>query len=176
MGASRALTRAGAAGLTYREVGATAGALPAGYRHVRRSKVLGTGMEVFDAAAELVMTWQMHRRGGLVVEATAPRAREGDVVVLGLGIGRLRVHAPCRVVLVIAEPGRRGFVYGTLQGHPESGEERFEVSIDQKDRVHLTITAFSRPATWWSGLGGPVSRRVQDLITDGYVNALAGRA
>ena len=35
------------------------------------------------------------------------------------------LQAPCRVVYVIDEPDIRGFAYGTLPGHPESGEERF---------------------------------------------------
>jgi uncharacterized protein (UPF0548 family) len=36
-------------------------------------------------------------------------------------LGPIRV--PCRVVYVLDEPERRGFAYGTLPGHPESGEE-----------------------------------------------------
>lgn len=176
MGRSRALTRARSAPLSYIEVGGTAGPLPEGYRQVRRMKDLGTGVERFNAAAGLLMSWQMHRRAGIGVEATAPQACQGAVVVLGLGVGRLRLHAPCRVVLAVNEPRRRGFAYGTLQGHPESGEELFEVTIDGADRVRFTITAFSRPAKWWSRLGGPVSHRIQDLITDRYMTALAARA
>ncbi|SIP67631.1 hypothetical protein BN9982_740001 [Mycobacterium tuberculosis] len=41
-----------------------------------------------------------------------------------VGIAFLR--APCRVVYVIDEPDVRGFGYGTLPGHPVSGEERRE--------------------------------------------------
>lgn len=169
---SRALTKACSARLSYEEVGATAELLPAGYRQVRRTQVLGTGTDVFRAASELLLSWQMHRRAGLEVEATAPQACVGAVIVLGLGIGRLRLPAPCRVVAVLDEPGRRGFAYGTLHGHPESGEELFEVTIDEADLVRVNITAFSRPATWRWRCGGPVSRRVQDLITDRYVAAL----
>ena len=158
--------------LTYEEVGATAGTLPPGYRHVRAARELGVGVDVFDEATRRLLTWEVHRRAGLTVRATAPQVQVGAVVVLGLGVGRLRVVAPCRVVRVVDEPRRRGFAYGTLPGHPERGEELFEVALQEDGRVRATITAFSRPATWWSRLGGPVGRRVQDLVTQRYLRAL----
>lgn len=120
------------------------------------------------------MSWQMHRRAGLRVDATTTDVRLGAAVVLGLGVGPLRLHVPCRVVLILDEPRRRGFAYGTLQGHPETGEELFEVNLDESDRVRFRITAFSHPATWWSRLGGPISCQIQDAVTDRYVVALAG--
>ena len=158
--------------LSYAEVGATSGQLPGGYRHVQRTQDLGVGVVRFHAAARRLLTWEMHRRAGLTVQATNPRAVQGAVVLLGVGVGRLRLRAPCRVVLVLDEPRRQGFAYGTLPGHPETGEELFTVTIDHADRVRLHLTAFSRPATWWAHLGGPVTRRVQDRITDRYVAAL----
>jgi uncharacterized protein (UPF0548 family) len=44
----------------------------------------------------------------------------GAVVMLGLGIGSLRLQAPCRVVYMVDESRRRGFAYGTLAGHREA--------------------------------------------------------
>lgn len=172
MPSRRHLAAVGAAPFSYTEVGATTGCMPDGYRVVRRSQVLGSGREVFDEAVLRVMTWQMHRAAGLQVTATAAEVRVGAVVLLGVGFGWFRLHAPCRVVLVVDEPRQKGFAYGTLVGHPESGEELFTVALDDADRVRFTITAFSRPASRWSRLGGPVGRRIQDLITDRYVAAL----
>lgn len=174
MAGDRRLLAAQSAAFTYDEVGATSGVLPAGYRHVRRTRDVATGRIEFDRAVERLMSWQMHRRAGLRVDATTAVVRPGATVVLRLGVGPLRLSAPCRVVRVVDEPRRHGFAYGTLHGHPETGEELFEVALDEADRVRFTITAFSRPATWLSRLGGPVSRRVQDVITDRYVDALAG--
>jgi uncharacterized protein (UPF0548 family) len=37
------------------------------------------------------------------------------------------------VVWTVDEPNRIGFGYGTLQGHPESGEESFVVSREDDD-------------------------------------------
>jgi uncharacterized protein (UPF0548 family) len=40
------------------------------------------------------------------------------------------------------------------------------------DIIRLDIVAFSRPARWYSRLGAPVSRLVQDRITLRYLAAL----
>ena len=57
---------------------------------------------------------------------------------------------------VIDEPDIRGFAYGTLPGHPESGEERFAVRYDpETSAVFAEVSAFSRPGAWWSKAGGP---------------------
>lgn len=169
----RAASAADAAGrFSYGEVGATAGELPGGYRHVLHRAVLGQGRDLFLAASDRLMTWEMHRGAGLVVDASAPAAAPGVVVVLGMGVGRVRLSAPCRVVDVVDEPCRRGFAYGTLVGHPERGEERFVVEHRADGTVMLHVSAFSRPATWWASLGGPVTRAVQDVVTRRYASAL----
>ena len=159
--------------LTYPEVGATSGALPAGYQHLLRHRRLGSGEACFDAAVEHLMTWGMHRGAGLTVDATGARARVGTDVLVGIGWRRLRLMAPCRVVHVVDEPGRQGFAYGTLSGHPESGEEQFVVTRDADGAVHVDITAFSRPGRWWVRLTGPFGRRLQAFVTDRYLASFA---
>jgi uncharacterized protein (UPF0548 family) len=141
--------------LTYPEAGATRdGPLPGGYRHLRHRTRLGAG--VFDAAGEAVLTFAMHRAAGARVEASAPRAAPGVSVTVGLGVGRLRLPAPCRVVWAVADERRIGFGYGTLPGHPERGEESFVVERADDGVAWLVITAFSRPARWFTRLAGPV--------------------
>jgi len=155
--------------LTYRDVGATAGQLPDGYHHVRKSAVIGRGRPRFEDAAAKVMRWGMLRGAGVRVDATSEVAAVGSEVLVGIG----PVRAPCRVVYVIDEPDRRGFAYGTLPGHPESGEELFAVRYDPAtDEVHAEVAAFSRHATWWSKLGSPVTALMQRVITSRYLTAL----
>jgi uncharacterized protein (UPF0548 family) len=155
--------------LTYAEVGATAGPLPDGYHHVQKSAVIGRGRRRFEEAAEAGMRWGMLRGAGLRVEATTEVAAVGSEVVVHLG----PVRAPCRVVYVVDEPDRRGFAYGTLPGHAESGEERFVVRYDPAtDEVHAEVTAFSRHGTWWSRLGSPVTSVIQRVVTERYLRAL----
>jgi uncharacterized protein (UPF0548 family) len=155
--------------LTYNEVGATAGPLPAGYHHLQKSAVIGRGRRRFDEAADDGMRWGMLRGAGLRVEATTDVAAVGSEVIVHLG----PVRAPCRVVYVVDEPDRRGFAYGTLPGHAESGEERFVVRYDPAtDDVYAEVMAFSRHATWWSRLGSPVTSVIQRVVTERYLRAL----
>ena len=163
------LTDLAALPLTYRDVGATTGPLPEGYHHVRKSAVIGRGRQRFEEAAAKVMRWGMLRGAGVRVNATTEVAAVGSEVLVGLG----PVQAPCRVVYVIDEPVRRGFAYGTLPGHPESGEELFAVRFDPATgEVHAEVVAFSRHGTWWSKLGSPVTALMQRIITSRYLTAL----
>jgi uncharacterized protein (UPF0548 family) len=155
--------------LTYAEVGATAGPPPDGYGHLHASAVIGHGRQRYEDAAEAVMRWGMLRGAGVRVEATTNVAAVGSEVLVGLG----PVRAPCRVVYVVDEADRRGFAYGTLPGHPEAGEELFAVRYDPaSDAVYAEVTAFSRHATWWSRLAGPITSLAQHVISKRYLRAL----
>jgi len=152
-------------------VGATAaGELPPGYDHLAVSAQIGTGRQRFEQAADAVMHWGMQRGAGLRVQASSETVEVSAVVVVKM-MGLLR--APCRVVYVVDEPDIRGFAYGTLPGHPESGEERFAVRRDPNtSAVFAEVTAFSRPGTWWSKAGGPFVRMAQRIIANRYMRAL----
>jgi uncharacterized protein (UPF0548 family) len=158
--------------LTYPEVGRTAGSLPAGYHHLTQSELIGHGHRLFTDAGNAVLQWQVQIRAGLEVSVSAPTAVQGAVVVLGLGIGPFRLRAPCRVVYVVDGPSRRGFAYGTLAGHPESGEEAFMVEHHDDDTVSFAVTAFSRPSTWLAKIAGPLGRIAQDRMTARYLSSL----
>jgi uncharacterized protein (UPF0548 family) len=157
--------------LTYREVGATGVALPDGYDHLARDVEIGRGEPAFRAAGEALMTWGMQRGAGLRVTASAPRAAVGVNVVVSARIGLVRVDAPCRVVHVVEQADRLGFTYGTLRGHPVSGEESFSVLLDD-DRVRFVLIAFSKPANLLTRLAGPLGRTAQAMTADRYARAL----
>jgi uncharacterized protein (UPF0548 family) len=147
--------------------------LPAGYHLVHRRALLGVGRLVFERATHVLSHWGMHRRAGLAVAPSSPVAVTGSVVVLSLGWHRLSITAPCRVVYAVDEPDRRGFAYGTLPGHPERGEESFIVELTPEDEAWFAIRAFSRPVSVLARSAGPMSRWVQNLITNRYIRALS---
>ena len=155
--------------LTYPEVGATSsGELPAGYHHLHERQVLGA--VDLDEVATVLMTWQMHRRAGVRPVGELAAATPGQDVTFRFAGQTI----PCRVVSVVDEADRRGFTYGTLPGHPECGEERFELLRDPATGVvTATITAFSRPATRIARLLGPVGVVVQTWMARRYLAALA---
>ncbi len=157
--------------LTYAEVGATATTLPAGYHHLDLTAPIGRGRQRFEQAGEAGVRWGMHPGGGggVRVGVASDVAEVGAVALVRLGL----MTAPCRVVYVVNEPDRRGFAYGTLAGHPESGEELFAVRYDPADEtVYAQVRAFSRPATWWTKIAGPVGRLTQRVIAKRYLRAV----
>ena len=126
----------------------------------------------FDAAADDLFCWLVHDRAGLLVCASDIPLQLGTVTLMRWGWERWSVKIPCRVVDVIDEASRKGFSYGTLSGHPESGEEQFLLEQRDDGRIDFTITAFSRPASTLAKLGGPVSRAAQRYMTQRYLKAL----
>jgi len=145
-------------GFTYTEVGATRdpSTLPPGYNHLRYRSAIGTGRRAFTAAGAAVVEWRMHAGMHVRPRAEASRAAPGVDLTLTLGVRPLCVVAPCRVVWSTTDDRAIGFAYGTLDGHPERGEEAFLVELADDDTVYFTITAFSRPAVWYSRATGPL--------------------
>jgi uncharacterized protein (UPF0548 family) len=158
---------------TYPDVGATRnGALPEGYVHGERSGVVGTGRADFERAVQAVFDWRMQRGVGLRVRASGSPREPGTVVVLTFGLPRVGYDIPCRVVWARTDGDEQGFAYGSLPGHPESGEESFLVTLRPDGDVVFTTRVFSRLASPLARLGGPVSRAVQFGAIDRYVTAV----
>jgi uncharacterized protein (UPF0548 family) len=170
---SKALAKLHIAQPTYREIGTTfTGDLPEGYHHDRYEAVLGEGLDVFHAAVRGLKTWEAHRLPGIRVFPERQEVTTGATVIVTLGSSVLALAAPCRIVSVIDGQTRWGFAYGTLPGHPETGEEAFAVSISPDGIVTFEIVAFSRPADLLVRLSGPIGRGIQRGGTNGYLRAL----
>lgn len=150
------LARQSDAPFSYPEVGATRGALPAGYDHAQVRFELGAGDEVFAAACDAIRSWQMFALGWVRLhgadQVPAPGVTVSPVAHV-LGLWSVNV---ARVVYVVDEPSRFGFAYGTLAAHAECGEELFLVGREPDGAVWYEIRVFSRPQLWWSRLAKPV--------------------
>ena len=154
--------------LTYVPVGGTLEpSRPQGFHHLEVRRHLGTGEVDYLPAAEAAMTFHPQRGVGLRPLTSATRASVGVEVLNRLGV----VPVPCRVVWAIEESRRSGFGYGTLQGHPESGEEGFLVER-HGDEVYGVVRAYSRPVSWWARLGGPLTAWGQRVVALGYLRAV----
>ncbi|WP_245979784.1 DUF1990 family protein [Gryllotalpicola protaetiae] len=101
-----------------------------------------------------------------------PLISNGMSAVLKTKVGPITVDAPVRVVYVIDDPKRVGFAYGTLQGHPQSGEEAFILEHRDDDSVWLTVRSFSRASSFGWRLLTPVASSVRKDITAKYLRAL----
>jgi uncharacterized protein (UPF0548 family) len=109
-----------------------------------RAVCLGTGDEVWEYASAEVLRWGVKTRSGFTVD--------GDTVAVGrrywvtARVGPLRVREPVEVVAIVNEPDRKGFAYGTLSGHPVSGEEAFLVDRRPDGSVWLTVRSTTGPS------------------------------
>lgn len=75
-----------------------------------------------------------------------------------------------------ADGWRSGFIYRTLECHPELGEEIFEVTKLKTGAVSLRIEAWSRPNLWYVKLFTPWSRYIQKRAARCAVEYLTGVA
>jgi uncharacterized protein (UPF0548 family) len=143
-----------------------------GFRVDRDGVDLGSDPEMFDAASDGLRQWVAHRGAGLrVTPADAPIAT-GVSIVVGITLPVLTVVAPCRIVWTVNEADRFGFAYGTLAGHPESGEESFVVA-QTATGIRFEVTAVSRPAGVVARSGAPVvARTIRRRTSRRYLSAL----
>ncbi|WP_159801822.1 DUF1990 family protein [Arthrobacter zhaoguopingii] len=185
-------------GLSYAEQGSTdrpfpepmTGGWPEGYRVAVGAHPLEAGdpAAAFEALAEGILSWRLHRGAGLRVDTVAPRAVPGAEVSTALGVGPFRLPAPSTVLWsreVLREgsgrpvPGQRaGFGYGTRRGHPVRGEEGFYAELTPDGKLVFRVSAYSVPASAIYRFGAPALRLVQRHVTARYVQAarlLAGR-
>lgn len=137
-----ALPRLGARALGYqRSVLLLPGGLPAGWEEVRAVGVVGSGAEVFDAAAEELFSLSAHERAGTRMARADPEQPD-DVVILE---GPLR--GPCRIVDRTDESLCQGLVVGTLEGSPAVAEHRCHVDLDPATgAVTVTVRTAWRPS------------------------------
>lgn len=159
---------------TYAYVGATQDmtAVPPGFQYVERRGLLGSGDTTFANASRALRQWQFFRAAGLAVQPGRAEVATGVDVKVGIRLGPARIWAPCRVVWVTAEADRYGFGYGTLPGHPFTGEEAFLVIREPDGKVWFEIRAFSRPAVWYTKAAGPLARSAQRWAAGRYLNGL----
>lgn len=142
--------------LTYQPAGATRPgheawpATPAGLRRFEQTIAIGRGDDVWRAAAHAVLNWEVKQRSGFRVHPDEP-VSAGAEFQISFGWGPLAVHEPVRIVAVTDTAVRCGFAYGTLPGHPVSGEEAFIVHRDADGTVFLTLRSLTQaaPSGFW---------------------------
>lgn len=166
--------------LTYGPVGGTAPAAerwisPSGYRVYERTVRLGEGTAVWDATSAAVLSWGVKTGSGFSIEPSQPLGRAiepGERFWLVAHLGPVRVREPVEVVATVATESRAGFAYGTLTGHPVSGEEAFIVHRDEAARVWLTLRSLTGAGRGPWRLMFPLALVAQRVYRRRYLGAL----
>ena len=170
----RLLAEARAGQPTYDHIGSTLDSHSPDADPIREYHVdVGRGPVAFELAREGLRSWVTHTGINAVIEPAGQRVALGTTVLVVLRLGPIYVVAPDRVMRVIDEPRRFAYAYGTLPGHPESGEESFTVEELDDGIVRATIRVQARPATLPARAAAPLVRLLQTAALRRYLAALA---
>ena len=134
---------------------------PGGWFVDRFEAEIGRGGNDFVAARDALRRWQQFDRDWLVLADRPVPIHEEAVVAYAARILGIWWGYGCRILRVIDEPTRFGFVYGTIHGHAERGEELFLVHLEPDETVTYSLFAMSRPGRWFSWPGMPIARQAQ---------------
>lgn len=149
--------------------------------------------EQFPLAREAILTWKLQESAGVIARPLR-RVHVGQVISLRLNplwplsprrwCGR-NLTIPvgsCEVVEVIdreatgrhtgEEGPAAGFVYRTLPGHLESGEQTFVVSVATNGRLGVSITSESVPGHPLLKAFAPISVAAQRMMARRYAHGL----
>lgn len=166
--------------LSYSVVGGTAPSAepwlpPDGWRAYEHTVQLGSGTDLWDAASSAVLSWGIKTRSGFTVDPpleAGSTAHQEERYWLVARIGPLRVREPVEIVATVATHHRAALAYGTLEGHPVSGEEAFIVHRDDDGNVSLTLRSLTRAGRGrWHGLF-PLILIAQRVYRRRYLRAL----
>lgn len=158
---------------SYKEVGASKGAFPSGYVKDAYSARIGSGERSFIEAVEKFKEFTCHKIAGLKIAPGDFRFEKNSSVYFGYTVlPFVTIGIADRIVYVEEKDRRFECAYGTLNGHPEKGEEVFKIYMDEKDNVFFVIECFSKIQAPLARLGYSVSRFLQKRITRKYISAL----
>lgn len=126
---------------------------------------IGNGVADFERARAALVAWEQFNIGWVdTFPRQAPVTAGTIVAVLIRHLGFWSLNG-CRVLYSVGGDGddtRFGYAYGTLPNHAESGEELFEVFIDQRTNdVIYRIRATSWPQATLARIGQPIVRALQ---------------
>lgn len=142
--------------------------------------------EVFPMAREAILTWKLQESAGVIARPVR-RVHVGQVVNLWLSptwplpAPRLRGReltipvGTCEVIEVIEvidAESAAGFVYRTLPGHLESGEQMFLASLGSDGRLGVSITSDSVPGHPLLRAFAPMSVAAQKMMARRYAAGL----
>jgi uncharacterized protein (UPF0548 family) len=162
-------------GLNYAAINATTSVEvvafpPFGFHSAEYRHRIGSGARRFDLAGRSLMTWGALRAAGFGVEdvqaepasewprSAGPQFLEDGTPWITPGMTAVLTSAdpalaagPVKVVSTVEEPGRIGYVFGSMPGHQECSERFLLVEHDADDGVRVTLrTIWEASGSRWN--------------------------
>ncbi|HEV7622937.1 MAG TPA: DUF1990 family protein [Amnibacterium sp.] len=183
-------------GLNYTAIGATASPEvvafpPAGFTVVEARHRVGSGARRFDLAGRALMTWGALRAAGFDVEdiraepkavsprGTGPLFLEDGTPWITPGMTATITAprpdegcGPVKVITVVDEAGRTGYIYGSRPGHASCEERLLLLEHEEDDGVWFTVRSIRQGAGRGWGLGARAVETRQKRFDERLVKAL----
>jgi uncharacterized protein (UPF0548 family) len=164
---------------------------PFGFGSAQYRHRIGSGARRFDLAGRALMTWGALRAAGYGVgevhaepeshwsPTSGPRFLDDGTPWITPGMTAVLTSTdaalpagPVKVVSTIDEPGRLGFVWGSMPGHVETAERFLVVEHDREDAVWVTLRSiWESPASRLGRLARAAAVR-QRKVDERIVRAL----
>lgn len=151
---------------------------PSGFRSYERTVRIGQGTDRWETVTNDLLDWGVKTRSGFTIKPLSgdtTRVHDGAGYLLTARIGPFSIREPVRVVVVVDTPDRCGFAYGTVEGHPVSGEEAFILHRVPGGTIWLTLRSLTRPARGRWRLAFPAILVAQRWYRWRYGRALLSR-
>jgi len=140
---------------------------------------IGSGEQAFQRGIEGIKAWKPFCMDWVeLCYPEAPIAVGSEIAIVAKALGVWTISA-CRICYVIEEldptlPIKRfGFAHGTLEKHVAKGEERFLVEWNSTtNEVFFEILSFSQPNSWFTKLGYPAARYIQNSFGTASTQAM----
>ena len=164
-----------AEGLNYAPVGIARpdADAPRGMRSREQRIRLGEGDVIWQRAVAVVSGWAIKKQLHFTIDPDDETVALGRDYDTRFGFGAIRLLEPVRIVWTEDEGDRRGFGYGTREGHPITGEECFLVERDPRGTVWLIVRTVSRISRGRWILLWPGIRIMQPYFQRSYARAAA---
>ena len=149
--------------LSYTEINKTRQNLPVkNFNNDFQKVAVGKGKTDFELAKSALKNWAHFPNHWAEIKPEQASTVPGTNLCLCIRLFGMWWLNACRIVYQTDEVQKFGFAYGTLPAHIESGEELFQVEIDDNDVVWYEIRAFSKPRHWLVRFAKPVVRLLQE--------------
>ena len=183
-------------GMNYGAIGASARPdvvpfPPTGFHSAEYRHRIGSGARRFDLAGRALMTWGALRSAGFEIEdiraepktvsprGTGPLFLEDGTPWITPGMTATITAprtdegcGPVKVLTVIDEPGRIGYIYGSRPGHAACEERLLLLEHAEDDGVWLTVRSIRKGASRAWGLGTRTVETRQKRLDERLVKAL----
>ena len=117
----------------------------------------------FENSCEALWAWAGHENAGVLLQPERPKITVGETIAMAVPLGPFTITTAVRIVSIVDEPDRYGFVFWALDHHIFTGQESF-ILHRTPNGAKATITTISKPSVLATTLLPPVSRALETSI------------